>query len=174
VSDAAVRTVDVLPTIAKAAGVRVPWQADGMPADARPVDPVAAVDVGHAGEHVLTEPLRSVVAKRRAREAVEARLLRDGVYAIGPRPELIGRRVAAGGRRVVVDPEAAVLPSFVSGRVDDLRPGADLAVAVNGRVEATTKTYRDGGHTVYAALVPPSSLRAGPNAVRVLAADDLR
>ena len=36
-----------------------------------------------------------MLAKRREREAVEARLLRDGVYAIGPRPDLIGRRVAA-------------------------------------------------------------------------------
>ena len=72
VSDNAVRTIDVLPTIAKAAGVRLPWKADGMPADERPVDPSAPIDVSHMGVHVLTEPLQSVEAKRAARERVEA------------------------------------------------------------------------------------------------------
>ena len=105
VDDRAVRTIDVLPTIAKAAGVRLPWKADGIPADEREVDPDAPIDISHMGKPVLTEALGSVLAKRRAREAVEARLLRDGVYAIGPRPELISRRVAApsGGKHVMVD-----------------------------------------------------------------------
>jgi hypothetical protein len=170
VDDRAVRTIDVLPTIAEAAGVRLPWKADGVPADQRRVDPAAPIDVSHMGELVLTEPLASVLAKRRAREEVEARLLRDGVYAIGPRPELIGRRVAVrrGSKRVTVDGASALLPSFVSGPVDGLEPGTVLAVAVNGRVEATTRAYRDRGRSVFAALVPPSSLREGRNAVTVL------
>ena len=173
------RTIDVLPTIAKAAGVRLPWKADGIPADEREVDPEAPIDISHMGEPVLTEALGSVLAKRRAREGVEARLLRDGVYAIGPRPELIGRRVAAasGGKRVMVDDANGVLPSFVSGRVEGLEPDTVLAVAVNGRVQATTRAYRDGGRSVFAALVPPSSLREGPNAVsvfEVLAGGELR
>ena len=167
--DRAVRTIDVLPTIAKAAGVRLPWKADGIPADEREVDAEAPIDISHMGEPVLTETLGSVLAKRRAREGVEARLLRDGVYAIGPRPELIGRRVAAGsgGRRVMVGDADGVLPSFVSGRVEGLEPDTVLAVAVNGRVQATTRAYRDGGRSVFAALVPPSSLREGPSAVSV-------
>jgi hypothetical protein len=172
VDDSAVRTIDVLPTIAKAAGVRLPWRADGIPADERAVDPAAPIDISHAMKPklVLQEPLGSILAKRRARDEVEARLLRDGLYAIGPRPELIGRRVAAGsgGRSVMVDDDAAVLPSFVSGRVG-LEPDTELAVAVNGRVEATTRVYRDGGRSVFAALVPPSSLHEGANGVAVFA-----
>jgi hypothetical protein len=170
VDDRAVRTIDVLPTIAKAAGVRVPWKADGVPADERAVDPGAPIDVSHAGEPVLTEALGSVLAKRRAREDAEARLLRRGVYAIGPRPELIGRRVAVrtGGQRVTVDPDAAELPSFVSGEAGGLAPGTELAVAVNGRVEATTRVYRQDGRSRYAALVPPASLHEGANGVAVL------
>jgi hypothetical protein len=169
VDDRAVRTIDVLPTIANAAGVGVPWKAVGMPADERAIDAGARIDVSHAGEPVLTEALGSVLAKRRAREEVEARLLRDGVYAIGPRPDLIGRRVAirTGGRQATVDGDAAVLPSFVSGEVRGLEPDTELAVAVNGRVEATTRVYRDDGRSVYAALVPPSSLREGANAISV-------
>ena len=139
----------------------------------------APIDVSHMGEPVLTEALASVLEKRRAREGVEARLLREGVYAIGPRPELISRRVAVafGGKHVMVDTTNGVLPSFVSGPVEGLEPDAVLAVAVNGRVQATTRAYRDGGRSVFAALVPPSSLREGPNAVsvfEVLAGGELR
>ena len=177
--DRAVRTIDVLPTIAKAAGVRVPWKADGIPAGEREADPEAPIDISHMGEPVLTEPLGSVLAKRQAREDAEARLLRDGVYAIGPRPDLIGRRVTvpSGAKHVTVDSANGVLPSFLSGRVEGLEPGTVLAVAVNGRVQATTRAYRDGGRSVFAALVPPSSLREGRNAVsvfEVLAGGELR
>jgi len=169
VDDRAVRTIDVLPTIAKAAGVRVPWKADGIPADEREVDPDAPIDVSHMGEPVLTEALSSVLAKRRARDEVEARLLRNGVYKIGPRPELIGRRVAVRSHEqdVMVDDKAPLVPSFVSGRADELEPNAELAVAVNGRVAATTRVYRDDGRSMFAALVPPSSLREGANAIAV-------
>jgi hypothetical protein len=169
VDDRAVRTIDVLPTIAKAVGVRLPWKADGIPADERRVDPAAAIDVSHAGEPVLEEPLRSVVAKRDARDAVEQRLLRHGVYAIGPRPELIGRSVPAesGGRQVTVDRDAGVLPSFLSGPAEGLKPQAEIAVSVNGRVAATTRVYRHKGRPVYAALLPPSSLREGANQVAI-------
>jgi Sulfatase len=170
IDERAVRTIDVLPTIARAAGVRLPWKADGVPAGERSVDPDAPVDVSHAGEHVVTMPLRSVLAKRGERDAVEAGLLRRGPYAIGPRPELIGRRVAVGpGRRRAGSP-------FVTGRVEGLRPDTAIALAVDGVVEATTRVYRDGGHTAYSALVPPSSLRAGGRIelLQVLAGGGLR
>jgi hypothetical protein len=168
VDDSAVRTIDVLPTIADAAGVRLSWKADGVPARERKVDPAARIDVSHAGEPAIAEPLGTVLAKRSAREQVETRLLRHGVYAIGPRPELIGRRVPAGGRSVDVDGDSLVLPSFVSGAADGLGPGAELVVAVNGRVEATTRVYGNEGRSLYAALVPPTSLRDGPNQIAVL------
>jgi hypothetical protein len=170
VDDGAVRTIDVLPTIASAAGVTVPWRADGVPAAERPVDPAAPIDVSHAGEPALTEPLRSVLAKRRAREAVEARLLRGGVWAMGPRPDLLGRRVA-------MQPDPDLRPPFVFGELDDTRPGAELAVAVDGRVAATTRVYSEGGRSRFTALVPPSSLRDGVSAIRVfevVGGDELR
>jgi hypothetical protein len=172
VDDGAVRTIDVLPTIAAAAGAPVPWRTDGVPASQRRVDPGARIGVSHAGEPAVSEPLSYVLAQRAEREAVEQRLLRDGLYAIGPRPDLLGRRVAspAGVRRVDVDPESPVLPSFVAGDAGGLRAGAVLAIAVNDRVEATTRVYRDGDRSRYAALVPPESLRAGANTVTVLEA----
>ena len=181
VDDRAVRSIDVLPTIAGAAGVRLPWRPDGMPAGERRVDPTARIDVSHAGAPVLSAPLGSILRKLRAREVVEARLLRHGVYAFGPRPELIGRRVA--GSRAAIDARATVdalngygaidtrarsIPAYVSGEVDGLKADAVLAVAVNGRVEATTRVYGEGGRLGFTAVVPPSSLRDGRNAVAVL------
>jgi hypothetical protein len=164
VEDGAVRTIDVLPTIADAAGVRIPWKADGVPAAERAVDPAAMIDVAHAGEPVLAEPLRSVLAQRDARDAVEADLLRDGVYAIGPRPDLLGRRVAGGG-------ELSGAP-FVRGEAEGLAPGTEIAVAAGGRVVATTRVYRDDGRPRFTALVPPSS--RGPVTAFAVRGDDLR
>jgi hypothetical protein len=169
VDEGAVRTIDVLPTIAKAAGVRLPWRVDGVPADERGRDPGALIDVAHAGEPAVSEPLSAVLARREAREATEARLLRGGPYAVGPAPELLGRRVPRGpvAQRLTVAEDAAVLPSFVAGRTAGLDPGTVLAVAVDGRIEATTRVYEADGRPVYAALVPPSSLAVGTNAISI-------
>ncbi len=181
VDDSAVRTIDVLPTIAAAAGVRVPWKADGIPAGDRTVDPTAAIDVSHAGKPILTARLGSILRQLRAREAVEARLLRGGIYAIGPRPDLIGRRVsgarAAGGPRAtidkpgdyaMVDTSARRIPAYVSGEADGLKANEVVSVAVNGRIAATTRVYRDGGRIVFAAVIPPATLRDGRNTIAVL------
>jgi hypothetical protein len=183
VDERAVRTIDVLPTIAQAAGVRVPWRTDGMPAGSRRVDPAARIEVTHAGAPALSTSLAAILRARRERETVEAAMLRDGVYAMGPAPQLIGRRVAAPPRRVAsgpratvdapqdlraIDHESAVLPAYVSGAVEDLPADAVLAVAVNGRVEATTRVLRSDDGPVYAAIVRPSSLRDGANTVLVL------
>jgi hypothetical protein len=67
-----------------------------------------------------------------------------------------------------VDVRAPVLPLQVAGRVDGLPPDAPLAVAVNGRVEATTRVYPGPERLLYTALIPPESLRDGPNAISVL------
>jgi hypothetical protein len=174
VEDGAVRTVDALPTIAAAAGVRMPWKADGMPAGERPVDAGASIGVMHEGKPGEPASLATVLDGLRARDAVEQRLLRDGVYAIGPRPDLIGRRLDALRARATVDaPEeyddiaagAHELPALVSGDVTGLADGAPIAIAVNGRVAATTRVFPPGQ---YVALVPPGSLRPGDNDVEVL------
>jgi hypothetical protein len=177
VSDRAVRTIDALPTIAAAAGVELPWASDAMPASERPVDAESAIGMMGDGEPGPTLPLRTLLDARRAREAHEARVLRHGIYAVGPRPDLIGRPVSGAPVAVrldsaesfaTVDPEAPVLPVHVSGDVE-LPIGAPLAVAVNGRVAATTRVFREGGRSQFAALIPPSSLRRGPNDIRVSA-----
>ena len=150
----------------------LPWKTRrdaGRRAGGRPGRADRRLPRGRAGAHGAAR-LGARPSAARATQ-VEARLLRDGVYAIGPRPDLIGRRVATRPNHdpVTVDADAAAVPAFVSGEADGLEPGAELAVAVDGRVEATTRVYRNGGRSVYAALVPPSSLRPGPNEISVLA-----
>ena len=154
------RTIDALPTIAEAAGVRVPWRTDGMPAGERPVDastPIAVTGEGSPGEPVA---LGTVLDGRREREAAEARLLRGGEYAIGPRPDLIGRRATApplaDGARATVDAPrefaaiaagARVLPVLVSGDVTGLPDDEPIA----------HRRQRPGGR--HDARVPARSIR---------------
>jgi Sulfatase len=177
VDDGAVRTIDALPTIADGAGVRVPWRTDGMPADERPVDPGASIAVTGEGQPGRPAALETVLDGLRERQAIETRLLRDGDYAIGPRADLLGRRVDAPRARATVDAPseyadiaagARVLPALVSGDVTGLPDDTPIAIAVNGRVAATTRVFPPGQ---YVALVPPGSLRPGANDVAVL---DLR
>jgi hypothetical protein len=171
VDDGAVRTVDALPTIAAGAGVRVPWDTDGMPADERPVS--GQVTVTGEGSPGTPVALETVLAGKRERDAYEAQLLRGGEYAVGPRPDLLGRRlegdveatVDAPGEYADVPPEARVLPVLVSGDVTGLSADTPIAITVNGRVAATTRVFPPGQ---YVALLPPDSLRAGANEVAVV------
>jgi len=182
IDDRAVRTVDVLPTIAKAAGIRVPWDIDGMPADERGDSGATPVDVLNSRLGTPTTlPLSAVIEQREARDAYEARLLRHGVYGIGPRPDLIGTWIESvpalstrahatvdepGAFRAVND-RTRVLPTFVSGSLTGLRADAVLVVAVNGRVEQSTRAEPVAGGLEYEALVPPRSLQPGSNVVTV-------
>ena len=182
VDEGAVRTIDALPTIAKAAGVPVPWRTDGMPADERTVDPDASIVLSDDGRPGEPAPLGTLLEGLREREAHESRVLRAGVYAVGPRPDLIGRRAdnaepATPGRRATVESpreyaavaeDAPVLPAQVAGDVTGLADDAVIAVAVNGRIEATTRVFPDEDHGQYAAMIPPGSLRAGSNTIAVL------
>ena len=173
VVDAPVRTVDVLPTIAAAAGVRVPWRTDGRPAGEVTPDPDARIEVSAAGRARAVPGAPGVLARRRARSAHEQRLLARGTFATGPRPDLLGRRVSTRvpvRSRATVDDTAAythlvdgaeVLPAFVSGRVRGVRADRSLAIAVDGRVVATTRAYPEGGRMTYRVLVPPAALAAG-------------
>jgi hypothetical protein len=184
IDDRAVRTVDVLPVIAQAAGVRVPWRTDGHAAGERRTagDTPIGVLVSETGKEA-TRSSGEVGAQSRARERHEATVLRDGIYAVGPRPDLIGTRAAGArmppvGVRATLDaarayatiaPGARSIPALASGTVTGLPVDAELAVAVNGRVEATTRVRRSGATHWYEALIRPASLRSGRhNGVAVL------
>ena len=62
------------------------------------------------------------------------------------------------------------MPAFVTGRLGPREPaGQALAIAVDGRIRATTRSYRHAGATRFAAVVPPSALGPGAHAIDVYA-----
>ncbi len=179
----AVRTIDVLPTIAAELGIRLPRRVDGVPAGERDADPDTPIEVPDSFGLGTTGKFGDILEQRLARLRYQRSLLEpagDDPYAMGPRPQLIGRRpgtVARGHGRVrLVDPaafddvrpNAAILPAFVSGTVTGLAEGTVLAVTVNGRIEATTRVDGSGDGLRFGALVAPRALRAGANRIGVL------
>ena len=99
VDDGAVRTVDALPTIASAAGVRVPWRTDGMPADERPeygrLDRGDERGAPERARHARADPRAAARAGRVRGAAAAGRRLRTRPAAGPDRPAHRGSR---GGR----------------------------------------------------------------------------
>jgi Sulfatase len=192
VSRAYAQTLDVTPTIADVLGVRLGYRADGRSAFSRAVQ-------RRRGVAVTTRDFSGVVriAGRRwraLRRAVVRRRLRQfgsgdwaSLYAgTGPNRALLGRvlgglaRAAAGGVRASISRERAfanvrrprgIVPSQVAGR---LRGGRDaternIAVAVNGRIEAVGRSFHLIGDATehYGVNVPEDALTDGRNTVEV-------
>jgi hypothetical protein len=107
-------------------------------------------------------------------------------YRTGPHPELIGRRVpvaavassptvhgSIANAQLLADVERSkqILPTRVTGRLRGSPPGAmrDLAVAVNGRIEAVGRSFHLDGRAAefFSLIVPESALRPGRDEVRL-------
>jgi hypothetical protein len=157
VLDGVVRTIDVLPTIARDLGVRLAG-VDGVPAGSRGSDPATELDVPDYWESGTTGTYGTFLRQRRERRQYERELLRAAGYdpfAIGPHPELIGRRpgvVSASAGRLRLDGTDV----WVSGTVEGLPSGTAVAVTVDGRVAATTRI--DGSGAFGAPVEPQGSV----------------
>ena len=189
VSNGFVETVDVLPTIARELGVRIPWRVDGRPAQtAGRTRRTLTVHPQKGGDDVVIG--HSDLVRRR-----DASLLRklamfgsgdlSRLFALGGHRALIGRSlrgltIARMGTASAtldnpeqfrgVDVTADVVPAVVSGTVAG--GGGEqrrIAVAVNGRVEATALTLPSAGSEMFSVLVPASALQAGDNPIEVFA-----
>jgi len=139
------------------------------------------------GDQAVSAPL-SMLRARRARALAQQLRTFGGtpssVYRIGPDRDLVGQRLSdlqvrpsenAGvelqGQQLlnVVDTHTDLLPTWVEGRLTGQHlSSANVALAVNGRVAAVTKTFEGSGGTSFAAMVPASALRNGHNDVTVL------
>jgi hypothetical protein len=184
VVDAHVRTIDVLPTMADHLGIRIPWQADGEPAtDVSPGDHPQVVVHKSNGDRAVGG-FEDVVERRDGVLERQVELFGDadgppGLFALGPHPELLGREMddlASEGPDAPTyelygdswyDPEAPVLPTRIAGEIDGARGGEDVAIAVNGRIAAVTRTFSFAGETLISALLPESAFRPGANQVRL-------
>jgi len=179
----------VLPTIAAALGIRLRRPVDGRSAFGPAVAArtgVSMVRRDFSGRVRLAAPEieRRRAAERKRRASVFGTGSWRRLFAIGPRPELIGRAVASLPRSApgfsrarfaaprglaAVDDLAATLPTWAAGRVSS--PAADgsreLALAVNGTVRAVGRSFRlSGDPREYFSLVyPESALVSGTNEV---------
>ena len=184
-------TLDVTPTIADVLNLRLPYRADGRSAFSRAVRRRRTVSLPTRD---FSRRIRiSARPYERRRRAVMRRRLRyygsglTGLYrGIGPNRDLLGRSLpglrTAGpgsvrgslvGRRAYASVRASslVVPAQVAGSLQGGRRGAqrDLAVAVNGRIEAVARSFylRGDRREHFSAMVPEETLHEGRNSVAV-------
>jgi hypothetical protein len=195
VSGALAQTLDVTPTIANAVNVPLGYHADGRSV----FGPAAS---GRQTVRIVKRDFSSVVSisKRRwiaRRAAVVRRRLRElgsgdwpSLFTAYPQGrELIGQHVGkvpeAGRVRATlslarsfahVRSSSGVVPCEIAGRIDGSGPTTerDIAVAVNGRIEAVGRSFHLRGERVesYSVMVPETSLHNGRNTVEVLEVGD--
>ena len=172
-----VQTIDVLPTIADALGVRLPWKVDGRPAEQAPRNR-PAVDMLTRDWEPLRVDAASLERRRRAALDRKLQLFGDGLYSTDA---LVGRPVsafaaAAAGATATIDVTSELedvdlrgpLPTMITGTIAGAGAGRhDLALAVNGRIATTAQSFPWEGDERFSAFVPPDALRAGRNAVEV-------
>ena len=149
------RNTDILPTIAAALGVRIPWHVDGHSLlGPRPAERDVVLIKDHGTRFVIPQSrletlreqaLRRQVALFGSDEPVSA------LYAVGPDRRLLGRSFE-GGRRVTdldpIDRSGALVQ--VSGRAT----GRSVVVIAHGRVTAVDPIVQGR----FWALVPQASL----------------
>ncbi len=187
--DGGVNTVDVLPTMADALDLALPWPADGESALSSSASQQTS-GVTHGGKSWTLSELRASRARggARKRRLFGAGEAPGGRFRIQHRGDLLGRRVTDAGIQPVtepavtvelnepwsfeaLDPNAPLFPARVSGRVRFASPRADpieLAVAVGGTIEAVTWTSNHHGDRArFAAMVPERALVAGRNVIEV-------
>ena len=177
------RTTDIVPTIADILGVEVPWETDGRSLLTEGGDG-PDVRVGTSSGEVVVGDDEELVERRAQVLAHQIDLFGEGddapgLFGIGPRPDLLGRPLdglagaVSGGPTFEsygesdYDPVAPFAPVRVYGRINGTPAGQDIAVAVNGRVVAVTRSFEHDGDTLVSAVTPEDAYRAGANSVRV-------
>jgi hypothetical protein len=180
--DGLVESVDILPTVAEILGARVNFDVDGRSLLRSGPVRTRRVFVERSFERVRRRDVTDVLATSPA--SVSRRIGRFGtgdprsLYVVPGTADLIDREVsefrsdARDVRATIenhtgfanVDPDSETLPLLVRGRLLD-RSRAALAVAVNGRIVATTVPFEERGATWYSTMIPETSLRAGRNTV---------
>jgi hypothetical protein len=193
-SDVHVRTIDVLPTIADALDVRLPWRVSGrsfLRSDYVPEPDVVVFPRGSGNPAPLRLSLTEYERSTAATLAAKQRLFGRDLYAIGPQPGLVGREAprapASSALRAMIDQPARLasvdtrssfVPSSITGRLtgSGARAGLPVAVALDGRVAATGWSAQLEGvrDVIVSFMVPPRLLHDGRNDARVYLIDGAR
>jgi hypothetical protein len=193
-----IRTYDVLPTIARRIGLRLPRGLHGRPAGSRAVRRRGRVRV------LSRAPIRHVSMSRRRLAQLRSRALRRklrlfgsgrrSVFDFGPNRSLLLKNVTevrvAGPRGRVrarlddadaytsVNPAAGYVPVHVTGTITGGRRGArrNIAVALNGYIRGVGRTARLRGRSreIFSVILPESALVKGRNPVEIFTVERRR
>jgi len=174
-------TVDVVPTIAEQLGITNLYKTQGVPISQ--TSPGGEAEVTNGQGVTVRLPVSEVIRQRQvAVKQAFFRLGSGGIYALGPAPEVLNTQapgvssgIPPGVTATIentseyddVDPAADQLPAFVAGSLEGVDPGAEIAIAVNGRVVATCRSFLDEGDLSFGAVVPPFTLRTGRNDIGI-------
>jgi hypothetical protein len=187
-----VRTVDVVPTVAHLAHVRLRWRTGGHSVYGRSAGRIpASTTVFQRSGRRFKLTLGGLRRWARTARGIKLRLFgsgsaQPGLYGVGPYRSLVGtppsrwKVSSAGGAQAALDGRRAFdsvrlsssfIPTLVTGRLKGFgaRPPRAVAVAVNGRIEGTSPAFRvrRRGRLYFSALLPESVFREGRNDVRV-------
>src|SRR3954452_23696890 len=184
--DRHVRTFDIVPTVAEAAGLSMPWKVEGRSVldhgDSGPVE--VHREQGREGRVFSTSLANYERARRQALER-KTKLFSHSLYGIGPRPELIGKQVTDLGdalepAKVTINPEirdaleevdakGSFLPANVAGRISGVGRGTPLALALNGKVAAVgwSAQLKGDKRVYFSFFAPPEAFQDGKNSAEI-------
>ena len=184
VDDRNVETIDILPTIADALGIDMPWQIDGRSALDRssPERPAKTILAGRTQEFVVDPDSDSQDESLQKMLELFGSGSWDFMFADGAYADLLGMHVdelsvGEAGIRVGLDGESffenvnlnsPFLLTHVTGRIaaePGTYPSRHLAVAVNGTVAGVTEM--SPGANEFSALVPETAFLPGRNDVEI-------
>ena len=189
ISDRNVQVVDIMPTIAEVLDVTIPWSVDGRSLlDTSVPDRTELTIFDRVGGRMLIIPpvgeeMYQMLDLKIGTFGSGARL--DGLYRIGRYSQVIGQEPGAfpvdqasdvrfwldGGLLwETVDPESEFVPARITGQLDvgtDRRENLDLAIAINGTIQAVTRTFANGQVMSFSAMVPERSFRKGYNRIEL-------
>ncbi len=189
VCDRSVESVDVLPTIADVLGIELSEPTDGWSVldTTRPARHSTTLIQNQTPQAVPQDVVAGSDAAQLLRRRFGAADDPAALFRIGPIPELIGRRVDSLAQAnqppveikllryadTVGDDMKEIFPCFFEGRIvpssGEVRSDRPkiLAVAVNGTIQAVTRTYLlDGFRDRWAMLAPETAFHAGRNDIR--------
>jgi hypothetical protein len=189
-----VRTMDVLPTIARTAHLQIGWRVHGHSVFGRAARRIPNTTLLYQRSgHRIRLSLRSLSSRAKRALRIKLRLFGSGneapgLFGLGPFRSIHGTPVSklsvvspgatratidAAGRYARVRRSSGSVPVRVMGKLTGKgnRTKLNIGVAVNGTVVATAPTFapRRGAGQLFSVLVPESSLRDGRNSVELYA-----
>lgn len=190
---------DIAPTVFGQLGIKAPPDVAGRSLAGRKRLPERSSIEYHSSLGTVTLSRAKTLKQLEAARLRLNGIFGSELYAVGGRSDLLGSKPSeqpglrplvptegeprasgmASWRLTDVDPAGPVLPAYFEAAVEEpagpstgtgTRDGT-VAVSLNGRIVATTRTWTDPAtdRTMTGVTLPPTSFRAGDNEVRVFA-----